>query len=423
MADSQQRPALLPIFLIVLVDVLGLTIVIPLLAIYAESLKATPLQATLLVSTFAVCQLVSGPILGSISDRVGRRPMLIVSQLGTFAGFVVMAQATSLWMLFLARILDGVTAGNLSLAQAYIADHTRPEERTKSFALIGIAFGLGFLVGPAVTAWLSGHGLATPIWAAAGLSLTSVIATTLLLREERRPVAREAGDRDGGGDGDGPGGRRLSVLAWGTYVGYFRRPRMGSLLAQFLVYMIAFSLFVGGFALFAERRFTFGGHPFTPREIGLLFAYTGFLGIILQGGLIGRLVRRFGDARLAATGFLTLGLAYLALGWIGSIPLLVVSSTVAAYGNGVLRPTLTSLVTQEAGRHEQGVVLGLTQSLSSVAAIVAPPLAGWLIGRGYLAAWAVIAGAAPLAGLAIAMATRPPARAAEHSADEAARAP
>lgn len=392
---------LLPIFLIVLVDVLGLTIVIPLLAIYAETLHATPLEATLLVSTFAVCQLVSGPLLGSISDRVGRRPMLIVSQLGTLAGFIVMAKASSLWMLFVARILDGATAGNLSLAQAYIADHTKPEERTKSFALIGIAFGLGFLVGPAVTAWLSGHGLSTPIWAAAGLSATSVLATTLLLKEDPGAIVRAAPDGS-----DGPGGKRLSVLSWGTYAGYFRRPRMGSLLAQFFVYMIAFSLFVGGFALFAERRFTWKGHPFTPREIGILFAYAGFLGIVLQGGLIGRLVRRYGDARLALTGFVTLAVGYCMLGLVGTIPLLVISTTLASYGGGVLRPTLTSLVTQEAARHEQGVVLGLTQSLSSLAAIVAPPLAGWLIGEGHLTTWGLFAGGAPLVGLVIALATR-----------------
>src|ERR1700675_3390768 len=131
---------LLPIFLIVLVDVFALTLVIPLLAIYAEQFGATPLQATLLVTIFAVCQLVSGPLLGRISDRVGRKPMLLVSQAGTFAGLLVMAGAHSLWVLYLARVIDGATAGNLSLAQAYIADNTAPENRARSFALIGIAF-------------------------------------------------------------------------------------------------------------------------------------------------------------------------------------------------------------------------------------------------------------------------------------------
>jgi MFS family permease len=141
---------MLPIFLVVLVDVFALTLVIPLLAIYAEQLGATPLQATLLVSVFAACSLLSAPVLGQLSDRYGRKRLLLVSQAGTLAGLVLMANAHSLWVLYLARILDGLTAGNLSLAQAWISDHTPPEKRTRSFALIGIAFGGGFTLGPLI---------------------------------------------------------------------------------------------------------------------------------------------------------------------------------------------------------------------------------------------------------------------------------
>ena len=160
----RERPSLLPIFLIVLVDVFGMTLVLPLLAIYAETFAATPLQATLLVSAFAACQLVSGPLIGYASDRTGRKLMLIVSQVGTLIGFIVLGRATALWMIFVSRIIDGSTAGNLSLAQAYIADNTPPQERGKAFGLIGIAFGLGFFVGPALTGLLSARfGLRTPI--------------------------------------------------------------------------------------------------------------------------------------------------------------------------------------------------------------------------------------------------------------------
>src|SRR5262245_19011518 len=182
---SRAFPMLLPIFLIVLVDVFALTLVIPLLAIYAEHFGATPFEATLLVSIFAVCQLVSGPLQGRISDRVGRKPMLVVSQIGTFIGLLVMGGANSLWMLYLARVIDGATAGNLSLAQAYIADNTAPENRARSFGLIGIAFGLGFFLGPSVTGFLVQFGLRAPIYAAAGLSLTSIICTLVLLLNQR----------------------------------------------------------------------------------------------------------------------------------------------------------------------------------------------------------------------------------------------
>ena len=153
--EQSQRLSLLPVFLIVLVDVFGMTLVIPLLAIYAETFNATALQATMLVSVYAGCQLVSGPLIGYASDRVGRKRMLIFSQVGTFIGFIILARASALWMIYLSRIIDGSTAGNLSLAQAYIADNTAPENRAKSFGLIGIAFGLGFFIGPSLTGFLS----------------------------------------------------------------------------------------------------------------------------------------------------------------------------------------------------------------------------------------------------------------------------
>ena len=385
---------LLPIFLIVLVDIFAFTLVIPLLAIYAEHLGATPFQATLLVSVFAACQLISGPLLGRASDRIGRKPLLLVSQAGTFIGLLVMARANALWMLFLARMIDGATAGNLSLAQAYISDNTAPENRARSFGLIGIAFGLGFFLGPSVTGYLVQFGLRAPIYAAAALSLTSIACTALLLPNQQPPAASGAAAGDAG-----PGGKRLGIVEWGAYVQYLERPVLGALLVQMLLFGFSFTTFTSGFALFAERTFSWNGHPFTPREIGYLFAYAGFLGIILQGGLIGRLVKQFGEPALVATGFCSMGLAYLLLGMIHDIGPLLVVTTLAAFGQGVLRPTLTSLITQNAGRHEQGVVLGLNTSLMSVAQILAPPLGGWLIGAGHLGPWAFVAATAAAFGV------------------------
>ncbi len=371
---GEAHASLLPVFLIVLVDVFGLTLVIPLLAIYAESLHATPLQATLLVSVYAACQLVSGPLIGYTSDRTGRKPMLIMSQIGTFIGFVVLARATALWMVYIARIIDGSTAGNLSLAQAYIADNTRPEDRARKFGLIGIAFGLGFFVGPSLTGYLSArYGMTTPIWVAAAMSATSILCTSVLLR---------------GGAPTTSLSERRAALNWRTYARYFARPELRSRLLQFLFFMLSFSMFVSGFALFAERRFTWQGHPFGPREIGYVFGYVGFLGIILQGGLIGRLVKRYGESQLTLVGFASLVVGYFGLGLANTIVLLLVVSTISSFGHGVLRPALTSLITQHAGRHEQGVVLGLTQSMTSIASIIAPVVAGLLIERQQLFWWA-----------------------------------
>jgi MFS family permease len=389
-----QRSPLLPIFLIVLVDIFGLTIIIPLLSIYAEHFGATPLQATLLVSVYALCQLVSGPLLGQISDRIGRKPLLVVSQVGTFIGFLVLARASALWMVYLARVIDGATAGNISIAQAYISDNTAAKDRTKSFALIGIAFGLGFFMGPFLTGYLVKFGLSAPIYAASGMSLTSIVCTLVLLPNAGppKPVSEAEGAK-------GPGGTRLAIVNWKAYAQYFRRPILSGLLAQFFFYALCFSTFTSGFALFAERRFRWQGQPFTPREIGFLLAYVGLLGIILQGGLIGRLVKRFGEPTLVSAGFFSLVIGYTILGPIHDLAPLILVSTISSFGNGVLRPTLSSLVSQSAGRHEQGVVLGLNQSLNSLAQIVAPVLGGILIGRGELTLWAWVAAGAALVGL------------------------
>jgi MFS family permease len=386
-AAAAEFPAvsLLPVFLIVLVDVFGMTLVIPLLTIYAETYNATPLQATLLISVFAICQLVSGPLIGHVSDWSGRKPMLIISQIGTFIGFIVLARATSLWMIYLSRVIDGVTAGNLSLAQAYISDNTAPQDRARAFGLIGIAFGLGFFVGPPLTGVLSARfGLTAPIYLAAIMSATSVLCTATLLK--------------GGSPSRPASATRASAFDWKTYAQYFARPHLRIRLWQFLFFMLAFSTFISGFALFAERRFEWQGHAFGPREIGYVFGYIGLLGIILQGGLLGRLVARFGEAGLVSAGFLTLIVGYFGIGLAHSILMLLFFGTIAAFGNGVIRPGLSSIITQYAGRHEQGVVIGLTQSLMSFASILAPIIAGILIQHDMLTLWAWLASGMALVG-------------------------
>ena len=389
------KRALLPIFLIVLVDVLGLTIILPLLPFYAERMGATPFQAGLLTSVYAACQLVSGPLLGRLSDTTGRKPLLLVSQAGTLVGFLVLARAETLWVVFVSRVIDGATAGNLSLAQAYIADVTEPKDRAKSFALIGIAFGLGFLVGPAISGWLAHYGYHYPIYLAAALSATSIACTAFLLPSS-------APHQDGPpaeGAAPPPSGRRLSVFDWSSYTVYFGQPALARLLLQFFLFTFAFAAFTSGFGLFAERRLTWDGHPFGAREVGLIFAYSGFLGIILQGGLIGRLVRRFGEHRLLAAGFAAACLGYVLLGATFAVPTLLAAATVSAFGNGVLRPALTSLITQHVSRSEQGTVLGLTQSLLSVAQITAPAIGGLLITDGLLWGWALGAAVVAASGL------------------------
>jgi DHA1 family tetracycline resistance protein-like MFS transporter len=381
------KSPLVPIFLIVSVDVLGLTIILPLLPFYAEKFGASPSVVGLLVSTYALCQLIAGPILGRMSDHMGRRPLLLVSQMGTFIGFLILAYANALWIIFLSRVIDGLTAGNLSLAQAYISDVTKPEDRAKSFALIGIAFGMGFLIGPGISGYLSQFSYQYPIFAAAVLSATSILATYFLL-PSTTPQAADAATP-----------RKFTVLDWGNYARYFRQPDLAPLLWQFFAFTLAFSMFMSGFPLFAERRFEWQGHPFGPKEVGYIYAYLGVLGVILQGGLIGRLVKAFGELTLVRAGFFFGMVGLAALGFTHAIPLLLVVTAISSSGTGVVRPALTSLITQKAGRSEQGVVLGLTQSLNSIAAIVAPAIGGFLIDHSLLTGWALLA--AGICGVAL----------------------
>jgi DHA1 family tetracycline resistance protein-like MFS transporter len=385
-----RRSPLLPIFLIVLVDILGLTIILPLLPFYAERLGASATVVGLLISSYAFCQLIAGPILGRMSDHMGRKPLLIVSQMGTLAGFLILAFADSLWLVFLSRIIDGLTAGNLSLAQAYIADVTEPENRAKSFGVIGIAFGIGFLIGPGISGYLAQFGLAYPILAAAFLSASSIVCTATLLPKAEPHTQEEIG----------PGGRRLNVLEWKAYAEYFARPKLGPLLWQFFLFAFSFALFISGFALFAQRRYTLNGHPFGAKEVGYIFAYVGFLGLILQGGLIGRLVKWLGERTLVWTGFGVSAIGYGLLAWTHTVGQLLFASTVNSYG-GVLRPSVTSLITQQAGKREQGVVLGLTQSITSISQIIAPLIAGGLIDRGQLGAWALVTAGVAFFGMVL----------------------
>jgi MFS family permease len=400
-----KKSPLLPIFLIVVVDILGLTIMLPLLPFYAEHFGASPTVVGLLVSVYALCQLVAGPVLGQISDRVGRKPVLTVSQIGTFSGFLVLAFAPSLLFVFIGRIIDGLTAGNLSIAQAYIADVTAPKDRAKAFAIIGIAFGIGFLIGPGASGYLTNHyGYQVPILCAAGLSFLSILGTTFLLPAvPEQPAGELAVNAQQQIEAPvAPGGKRLKLLDWGTYIQYFRRPMLGGLLLEFFLFTFAFSTFTAGFALFAERRFTWHGVPFGPKEVGYIFMYSGFLGILVQSALRqGAMVKGIGEVRLVTLGFFFAAVGYAVLGLSYGVTMLLVAASLSSFGTGVLRPALTSLITQQVSRREQGVVLGLNQSLLSIAQIIGPFIAGALIDKGHLTLWALWAAVIMAAALVL----------------------
>ncbi len=379
-----KKSPLLSIFLIVFVDILGYTIILPLLPFFAEHLGATPFLIGLLIASYGFCQLIAGPILGRISDITGRRKVLLISQLGTLAGFLLLASARDLHTAFISRIIDGLTAGNLAVAQAYIADVTEPQNRARAFGLIGISFGLGFLIGPAISGALAHFGYQYPIYAAAFLSGVSILATFFLL-----PSASVV-----------PSEKKFSFFETEVYKNLLSHSALSACLKEFFAFIFAFSILISGFALFAERRFvTAQGMPFGAKEVGYVFAYVGLIGVLIQAGAMGKLVKAFGEKALVRAGFLLMTLSFVFLGFASSVVFLLVILTFSFAGSSILRPSLTSLITQKAGKDRQGAVMGMTQSLMSFSQVIAPVISGILIQHRLLSLWAMLGAVSCLSGL------------------------
>lgn len=337
------------IFLTTFVNLVGFGIIIPLLPFYAETFGASPIVIGLLFASFSLSQLIASPLLGGLSDRWGRRPVLIFSLFGTVVSFVMLAMAHSLALLFAARIVDGLSGGNITTARAYIADISTPENRARSFGVLGAAFGLGFIVGPALGAALSHISYTAPIWAAAAITVVAMAMAWGWLPETVHRT--QAG-------GASPW-RALGEL-WG-------RADLRALFTIDFVYWTAFAVYQTTFALFGARRF-----GFDAAHIGYLLSAFGFLGVLVQGGLVGPVVHRLGERRT-----LGIGLLCAAAGWGGSaathsLPVFVAMLVPGALGIGLCNATLSALVSQSAGANEQGRVQGAAGALESLGRTIGP---------------------------------------------------
>jgi len=342
------RP-LLVIFLTIFVNLIGFGIIIPLLPFYAETFGASPLVVGLLFAAFSLCQLVAAPLLGDLSDRYGRRPVLIFSLLGTVVSFVMLAVAHTVAMLFFARIVDGLSGGNISTARAYVADVTEPKDRARAYGLIGAAFGLGFIFGPALSGVLAKVSYTAPIWAAAAMTLAATALAWFWLPET---VHRSQA-------GTGVPFRGLPAL--------LRRPRLGRVLVIDFVYWFAFAMFQTTFALFTARRFSFNAS-----QTGYCFAAFGVLGAIVQGGMIRPIVKRLGDKPtfIAGLGCSIVGLIAAAL--THSVTIFTAALVPLAFGIGFGHPTISSLVSKSARADEQGRVQGAAGAVESLGRTVGP---------------------------------------------------
>jgi DHA1 family tetracycline resistance protein-like MFS transporter len=337
------------LFLTIFVSLVGFGIIIPLLPFYAETFGASPLSIGFLFASFSISQLVASPVLGYLSDRWGRRPVLIGSLLGTVLSFVMLALANSLVVLFLARIVDGLSGGNITTARAYIADVTTETDRARAYGLIGAAFGLGFILGPALGAAFSHISYTAPIWAATGLTLVATAVAWLWLPETVRRV-EATGD------------------AWWRFVPeLLGRPGIGRLMSVDFLYWLAFALYQTTFAMFGAARFDFG-----VAQIGYLLSGFGLFGVVVQVVVIGPIVRALGERRVLLLG-LTLGSTGLAGASMAySIPLFVAALVPAAFGVGLCNPALASLLSRGADTQEQGRIQGTAGALESLGRTVGP---------------------------------------------------
>jgi DHA1 family tetracycline resistance protein-like MFS transporter len=352
------------IFLIILIDMMGFGLILPNLPYYAEELGASPLLVGLLVASFPASQMIGAPLIGKFSDKYGRKPALVITSLGTCLGYIVLGFAGTLSLIFLSRIVTGVTGGNISVAQAYISDITEERDRAKGMGIIGAAFGIGLITGPAVGGLLGEYSFALPAFLAAAMSLGYTMAVIFklpesLTRERRLLIAQ----------------RQNHKLNLGSFFANFRRPRLGTLLNFRFFYGMALAIFTTIFPLYAEYQF-----HLTEGATGLILGYVGVLLVVTQAGLIRVVSNRYSEDRLlfvscAATFFAMIGWASTDNVWV-----LIAILFPFSIASGVFNTMINTAVSKSVPPEEVGATLGQSTSVDSITRVLAPTLGGYLLG-------------------------------------------
>ncbi len=334
----------------VLLDLLGFGMVIPILPLYAQSLRASDLEVGALLAVYSVMQLLFSPIWGRLSDRAGRRPVLLLSILGSCGSQLGYALAPTYTWLLIARAFAGICGANITTAQAYVADVTDEKSRASGMGILGAAMGLGFIFGPAIGGELARVSPRLPFFVASGLAaLNFALAVPILI--EPRPPGERAPTR---------------AFTWAALVRTVTVPRILTLILLFFIITFAFANLEGTFSLYLARQF-----GYRERGTSRLFAFIGLMMIITQGGLVRRMVPRFGEKRLVVVGTFMMALAMLLLHFASDLPSLLLAMAVMSIGNGLNNPSLSSLISRAAGE-QQGGVLGVSQSFGALARVLGP---------------------------------------------------
>ena len=357
------RPAVVFIMLTVMIDAIGIGLMVPVMPdlireVRGGTLGEAALWGGLLATSFAVMQFLCGPALGSLSDRFGRRPVLLISLLVMAADYVVMALAGSIWLLLAGRIVGGITAATQSTATAYMADVSVPGERTRNFGLIGASFGAGFVLGPLIGGVLAEYGTRAPFWAAAGLASGNVLLGWVVLRETVRPENRRAFDW-----------RRANPLGVVRHLGHL--PGLRQLLLVYFLYHVAFAVYPSVWSYFGQERF-----GWTPAVIGLSLGVFGAVMALVQGGAIRLALHWFGERGTVVLGQVFAIAAYGTLGIISSGPLALALTPLAALA-GVIPPALQGIMSQRVAANAQGELQGALTSAASLAMILSPLAMTW----------------------------------------------
>ncbi len=378
------RSSLVIVYLTVFLDLLGFGIILPALPFYAESFGATGVWVGALLTAYSAAQFLGAPVLGRLSDRYGRRPIILISLAGSALSMVVTGLAQGLMVLLAGRSLAGIFGGSISAAQAYIADVTAPEERTRYMGILGASIGLGFVFGPAIGALLSPFGFSTAAFVAAGLATVNFCMGLLFLREPYKKVGYPS---------------RVPVTL-GSILAGLRNPSVGRiLLATFLV-TFGFVSLEATFALFGQRRF-----GLDARDMGIIFTAAGLLIALVQGGLVGRLSARLGERGVAIAGGALMAVGFSLVPFMPSLITTLAVLGFVAVGQGLSVPTLSSLLSLESSAHEQGGTLGMGQSFSAAARATGPIVAGALFDMGMALPYWGAAVSAALAAIMVASST------------------
>ncbi|MBX3476148.1 MAG: TCR/Tet family MFS transporter [Brevundimonas sp.] len=362
-SSRDRRAALAFIFVTAVLDIVAMGIIIPVLPQLIEDFVGSNAQAGLInglfVALWAGMQFVASPVIGSLSDKFGRRPVILISCAGLAIDYVLMALAPNLWWLALGRIVAGITSSSFTTIYAYMADITEPEKRARAYGLIGAAFSGGFVLGPVMGGFLGEIGPRAPFWAAAVLSGVAFLYGLFILPESLKPENRMAFSW-----------RRANPV--GAMMLLLRHPELTGLsVVNFLLYF-AHHVFSAVFVLYAAYRYGWG-----PREVGLLLAGVGVLDMLVQGGLTGPVVKRLGDRRTMVLGLAggTVGVAL--MGWAPTGLIFTLAMLPNALW-GLAMPTIQSLMTRRVGEDEQGQLQGANMSVASIAGIASPLFFGWI---------------------------------------------